>query len=164
MTAISKDQGTSEVQEFCVASARQAAEAGDVEGWIARFLASPGSDNAPLAHELTSTPRRWVGPIELRFDDLHRLAGPPDQPTLDRFDGDDLETVEEMGDSLDEGWDPPPIIVTFRDPQLIVEDGNHRIEGLRRNGRDRWWALVACKDEHEQQAVERRAAPSGEQR
>ncbi|MHB1139010.1 MAG: CinA family protein [Microthrixaceae bacterium] len=137
---------TTSQQSFSVDSAKAAAAAQELNSWVASFLSSPGSDNAALAQELTSPPRDWTGPVELRFEELHRLAGPPDQPTLNRFDGEDLDTVDEMGDSLDDGWEPPPLIVTFRDQQYVVEDGNHRIEGLRRDGRDRWWAVISCED------------------
>ncbi len=154
---------TTSEQDFTVDSARAAADAAGLNDWVAGFLSSPGSDNAPLAHELTSPPRDWVGPVELRFDDLHRLAGPPDQPTLDRFDGEDLDTVDEMRDSLDDGWEPPPLIVTYREEQFVVEDGNHRIEGLRRDGRDRWWAVISCEDERDRATLVQRTAASDDE-
>ena len=125
-----------------LAAARRAAEHDDVAPWVSDFLASPGSDNAALAATLADPPRHWAGPLLVPLDRLHRLAGPPDQPALGRFDQDDLERVEEMQESMEDGWEPPPAIVSYRDGQLVVEDGNHRIEGLRRAGHDRAWAVV----------------------
>jgi len=123
-------------------AARHAAARDDLPTWIADFLRSPGSDNAALAATLCDPPRYWAGPVLLPIDRLHRLAGPPDQPTLDRFDEEDLDTVEEMNDSLDQGWEPPPALVSYRDDQLVVEDGNHRLESLRQAGHDQAWAVV----------------------
>jgi hypothetical protein len=39
----------SDDHEYSVEAARKAAERGELDAWVARFLASPGSDNAPLA-------------------------------------------------------------------------------------------------------------------
>lgn len=130
-------------------AARDAAVRGELRTWVVEFLRSPGSDNAALADLLDDPPREWLGPLEIPMDRLHRLAGPEDQPTLDRFDEDDLETVEGMQESIEDGWQPPPAIVSFRDGQLVVEDGNHRIEGLRQAGADRAWAIV-CFDDTDQ--------------
>ncbi len=127
-------------------AARRAAERDDIATWVADFLASPGSDNAALAATLSDPPRFWAGPLQVPMDRLHRLAGPPDQPALDRFDDEDLDRVEDMQESMEEGWEPPPAIVSYRGDQLVVEDGNHRIEGLRQSGHDRAWAVVGFED------------------
>jgi hypothetical protein len=120
--------------EFSVESAREAAARDEVDAWVADFLSSSGSDNAALAEALTSKPRWWLGPVEVPFNQLNRLAGPPGEPALCPLEDHDLERVEGMEESIEEGWDPPPLIVSFRDGQLVLEDGNHRVEGLRRAG------------------------------
>jgi hypothetical protein len=135
------------VNEFSIDSAREAEQRGELADWVAAFLASPGSDNAVLAAALHDDKVSWCGPMRLSFDQLHRLAGPPDQPTVARLNDDDLDTVEDMDESIDDGWEPPPLIVSYRDSELIVEDGNHRIEGLRRRGLSDYWALVGFDDD-----------------
>lgn len=134
-------------EDFSVSSAREAAARDELGDWVRAFLSSPGSDNAPLAEQLAEQRPYWLGPVRLRFNELHRLAGPPDQPVLERLDDDDLETVEGMEESIDDGWEPAPVIVSAKDDQLVLEDGNHRIEGLRRAGRHNYWALVCFEDE-----------------
>jgi hypothetical protein len=52
-----------------------------------------------------------------------------------------------MSDSTEDGWEAPPLIVSYRDSQLVVEDDNHRIEGLRRCGHAEYWALVGFDDD-----------------
>ena len=133
--------------DFSVTSARQAAERDELDDWVARFLASPGSDNAPLAHELTSRPCWWAGPFQLPLDHLNRLAGPPGAPVLEAVDEDEWrDDVEDLASAVGDGFEPPPVVVTHQDGQLVVEDGNHRIEALRRAGRTRVWGVVGFED------------------
>lgn len=130
--------------EFSVDGARRAADRDDLGTWVRRFLASPGSDNAELGDQLTSEPRWWSGPIRLPIGDLHRLAGPSGDPVLRSVDDDDWrDDVDDMAEQIDdEGWQPAPVVVMFRDDQLVLEDGNHRVEALRRSGEDEAWAVV----------------------
>lgn len=132
-----------------VRGARDAAERGELGHWVAGFLASAGSDNAALAASLQSEMEFWHGPISLPFKQLHRLAGPANQPTLTRLGEDDLETVEEMEEGIDEGWAPPPFIVSLNEGHLVLEDGNHRIEALRRSGKREYWSVIGFRDAEE---------------
>jgi hypothetical protein len=134
-------------QEFSVEAARDAASRDELEAWVARFLSSPGSDNEPLAHELTRPTRWWLGPVLVPIDRLHRLAGPPDDPVLCPVDDDYWrDDIDDMARLVEDDWEPPPVIVTYRDGRLDLEDGNHRVEGIRRAGRDRAWAVIAFDD------------------
>jgi hypothetical protein len=130
--------------EFSVDSARQASERDDLATWVREFLSSDGSDNAELGEQLTEHERWWLGPIRLPIDKLHRLAGPPEDPVMCAVDDDYWrDDVEEMAEQIDEeGWEPPPVVVTYRDDQLVLEDGNHRVEGLRRADEGHAWAVV----------------------
>lgn len=130
--------------EFTVDGARHAAEHGDLESWVRRFLASAGSDNAELGEELTDRPRWWIGPLRVPIGALHRLVGPPEDPVLCPVDDDDWrDDVDEMAEKIDgDEWEPPPVVAMYRDDQLVLEDGNHRVEGLRRAGEDEAWAVV----------------------
>lgn len=133
--------------QYSVDAARQAAERDELGDWVARFLASPGSDNAPLAEILTSEPRWWLGPVRVPIDQLHRLAGPPGDPVLVAVRDDEWrDDVEDLEEKVEEGFDPPPVIVTWRDDQMVLEDGNHRVEGMRRAGETEAWAVIGFED------------------
>jgi hypothetical protein len=134
--------------EFTVESARRAAEEDALADWVRRFLSSPDSDNAELGDQLTDQERWWIGPLPLPIVSLHRLAGPPDDPVLVEVDDDNWrDDVEDMADKVaDDGWQPPPVVVTYRDDQLVLEDGNHRVEALRRAGVDESWAVIGFDD------------------
>jgi hypothetical protein len=67
------------------------------------------------------------------------------------------DDVEDMAARIEDRWEPPPVIVSHRDGQLVLEDGNHRVEGLRRAGKERAWAVIAFEDPEER---DRFVAPS----
>jgi len=137
--------------DFTVPGSRRAEAEQGLAAWVCAFLASDGSDNAALGEKLRDEKQSWIGPIELPFDELNRLAGPPDQPTLDRMDDGDIDTVEAMQEEIDEEWEPAPLVVSVDDGQLKVEDGNHRIEALRRAGRSSYWCVVGFDSQGQRQ-------------
>jgi len=149
----------SATQQYSVDAAREAAERDALDRWVADFLGSPGSDNAPLADKLAKRCRWWLGPVQLPIDRLHRLAGPPDQPVLVAIDDEDWwrDDVEDLSEQIERGWEPPPVIVTWKDRQLVVEDGNHRLEGMRRAGVEEAWAVLGFEREDERDEFVARA-------
>ena len=133
---------------FSVESARDAAANDELGAWVIRFLASPGSDNPELGEILSERLRFWVGPLKLPLDELNRLAGPPDAPVLVAVDEDEWpDRVEDMEERVEDGWEPPPVIVSYRNEELVLEDGNHRVESIRRAGENDAWAVVGFEDE-----------------
>jgi hypothetical protein len=139
-----------DTHEFSLQSARQAAERDQLGRWVADFLASPGSDNAVLAEQLTEQSLSWLGPVSLPLKRLHRLAGPEGEPVLcvvdDEYWRDD---VEEMKEEIADGWEPPPLVVSYRNDKLVLEDGNHRVESLRRAGEREGWAVIGFENDEE---------------
>ena len=142
----------SDDHRYSLDSARAAAERDELGSWVAEFLASPGSDNPHLAELLTEPRRWWLGPLEVPLDQLQRLAGPPGDPVLCPLDDDDWrDDVDDLGEKVRDGWEPPPVIVTWRDGNLVLEDGNHRVEGVRRSGERHIWAVVGFDDADERE-------------
>jgi hypothetical protein len=132
---------------YSVDAARAAAARDELGPWVAEFLASPGSDNGALGEQLTDQLRWWLGPVEVPVKQLNRLAGPPGEPVLcpveDDYWRDDVEDLEQK---VRDGWEPPPVIASYRDGQLVLEDGNHRVEGVRRSGAGQTWAVIGFDD------------------
>jgi hypothetical protein len=141
---------------FSVDAARDAAERDGLRTWLVEFLSSPGSDNAPLAATLSERYPWWLGPLRLPLDQLNRLAGPSDQPVLVEVDEDEWrDDVEDMKDLVDDGWEPPPLVATWRGDRVVVEDGNHRAESLRRAGVEEAWVIVGFEDADERERFRR---------
>jgi hypothetical protein len=133
-------------RRFSLASAQRAASLGRTAEWVGLFLASAGSDNDVLAAALARRRHRWYGPVQVPVDDLTRLAGPePDAliPIMRHEWEDDVGAMEE---SLDEGWEPPPLLVEWHNGDLLVQDGTHRFEAMRREGATEVWVLVYSDD------------------
>jgi hypothetical protein len=148
--------------EFSTESARAAAARDELDAWVAGFLASPGSDNPVLGQMLNDPPRSWLGPVRLPLDRLNRLAGPPGEPVLREVDEDEWrDDVDDLAERVEDGHEPPPVIVTHRDGELVLEDGNHRVEALRRAGADEVWAVVGFADPAERDRFIARSEAAG---
>jgi hypothetical protein len=138
-----------DARRFTLGSARAAAQDDELAQWVGDFLASEGSDNAVLAAALAQDRHWWLGPLPVPVDELVRLAGPEDEARCpiepEEWEGD----VDAMEDSLDDGWQPPPLLAEYQNGRLVLQDGNHRFEALVRAGASHAWTLVYFDDPRE---------------
>ena len=129
--------------EFSLKSARQAADDDRLADWVTDFLASPGSDNEALAAALALGDTSYLGPVRFELDRLTPMAGPDEAEVVVAIPEQEWEEdVASMTDSLEDGWEPPPLLVSERPDGFYLEDGNHRHESLRRNGETEAWAII----------------------
>lgn len=149
-------------RRFSLASAFQAADDDRIALWVGDFLASPGSDNEILAAALATKRHWWIGPIRLPISDLVRLAGPEDDVLVPIEEEEWEEDVDAMEESLEEGWQPPPLLVEYQDEKLLLQDGNHRYEALERAGETEAWALVMFANPDDREAFTDRYGPRAE--
>ena len=146
-------------QRFSLASAFDAAKEDKLPLWVGDFLADRGSDNAVLAAALAQERHWWLGPIRVPIQELVRLAGPEDDAVCPIEPAEWEDDVEQMEESIDEGWEPPPLLVQHRDGRLLLQDGNHRYEALVREGVSEAWAIIWFDDPEERERFAR-ARPS----
>ena len=133
-------------RRFSLESAFEAAERDDLALWVGDFLASRGSDNAVLAAALAQREHWWLGPRRVPIDDLVRLAGPEDDALVE-IEADEWEhDVTAMEGSVEQGWEPPPLLVEYQDGKLLLQDGNHRYEALTRAGATHAWVIIWFDD------------------
>jgi hypothetical protein len=128
--------------DFSLESARKAAARDETALWVGDFLASRGSDNAVLAAALAQKPHYWAGPLQVPLRALERLAGPEEDVLVPIEQSQWEDDVERMEASIEEGWEPPPLLAEFRGGRLLLQDGNHRFEALQREGASHAWVLV----------------------
>jgi hypothetical protein len=134
-------------REYSLASARAASDRHELTEWVTGFLGSPGSDNAALAEHLSQELGWWTGPLELPLDQLNRLVGPPGDPVLCPVDDEYWNgRLAELDRRTKAGWEPPPVIVSYRQGKFVLEDGNHRSESVRRAGKTLVWAVVGFEN------------------
>jgi ParB-like nuclease domain len=137
-------------EEYTPETARAAAQRDQLREWVVEFLSSPGSDNAELAEQLTGRLGLWLGPVRVPIDDLHRLAGPPGAPVMRELDEDEWrDDVDDLSRRIEAGHEPPPVIASYRNAELVLEDGNHRVEAARRAGADEVWAVIGFESTEE---------------
>jgi hypothetical protein len=129
-------------QPFDLASARAAAARDQTACWVGDFLASRGSDNLLLAAALAQRQHWWVGPIEVSLDELVRLAGPESNAPIRVPKANWEADVRAITISIDDGWQPPPLLAAYRDGHLLLQDGNHRYEALERRGEHSAWVII----------------------
>ena len=148
-------------RRYTLASAFEAARNETLPLWVGEFLASRGSDNEILAAALAHHEHWWYGPVQLPVEDLVRLAGPESEEVLCPIEPEEWEEdVESMEESLEEGWEPPPLLVEYQDGKLLLQDGNHRYEALVRAGDREAWALVMFDSPQDRDAFREQMAVS----
>ncbi len=133
--------------QLTVEAARSAATEDLLGEWVMAFLASPGSDNELLGQELFAQNHHWLGPVQVPLDELNRFAGPSGDPVVVPVDDDYWDDrVDDLAEKLEDGFEPAPLVVTYRDGKLHLEDGNHRVESLRRSGESTGSAVIGFED------------------
>ena len=124
-------------------SSRAFGQAGCLAAWLQAFLRNEGR-NIPFADGLLLAPRRYHGPERWSLSALSRCCGPEPDMAF-RVDANAFERrVRALMETLACGqWDMPPLIVhRDADGRLTLNDGNHRLEALRRLGVQEAWVLV----------------------
>ncbi len=134
--------------ELTLAGARSAGERGEIGNWVHDFLLTVGK-NPEMAAGLKLQKRFWLGPMKMDLTRLPRCCGPEsdmeyqvDPMCFDQY-------VGRMVESIEQGWEPPPLIVSYNIGALSVRDGNHRHEALVRSGYACYWTIIWCNTEAE---------------
>jgi hypothetical protein len=123
--------------EPTLAAAVAADERGELGEWVQAFLRGPGQ-NAAFADGLSLAERWWLlfdYPLGL----LSTCSGPDPSFEFPRDPERWEVAVESMAGEIKRGWQPPPLIASGE--SLIVRDGSHRYEALRRAGFERYWTI-----------------------
>jgi hypothetical protein len=139
-------------RRFSLETAFEAADRDELALWVGDFLASRGSDNAVLAAALAQERHWWLGPLRLPVERLIRLAGPEDDALVEIEPQEWERDVEKMEESVEQGWEPPPLLVEFQAGKLLLQDGNHRYEALVRAGETHAWVCIWFDDPAERDA------------
>ena len=92
----------------------------------------------------------YLGPIRFALDRLTPMAGPDGDDVVVPVAKEDWESdVDDMSDSIEQGWHPPPLLVSHHEGKYFLEDGNHRCETLRRAGKTHAWTILLFADDVE---------------
>lgn len=126
---------------FTVEEAINYSKEGKIEEWVHLFFNSVG-DNVPFSQGLRLEKRYWTGPLLIKLDKLRRCCGPePNMEFLNVPEEWDAE-VTKFQQLIRNGWEVLPLIVQHEGNDLIVNDGNHRLEAMNREGMEKCWVII----------------------
>jgi len=114
------------------------------------FLRGEGG-NVQLADGLLRQTRWWLGPRSVRIQGLTRCCEPEEETQFRQGPARWHERVQAMMQSLEAGWQAPPLVVELRGGMLSMRDGNHRLEALARCGQSWAVAMVWFNSEEERE-------------
>ena len=121
---------------------------GNIEEWVHVFLLGSGN-NVPLSDGLKKTKRYWVGPIEYDVSKLIRVGGPEEgkeyPETQETWDA----RIEEMLKDLEHGWKPAPLIAEYKNGEIKVRDGGHRLAAFEKTRLKKVWVVIWSNNEED---------------
>lgn len=134
-----------------LSAALRMAGAGELEAWVHGYLLSAGR-NPAFSEGLRREKRYYLGPMEMELEGLERCCGP--EPEMEyRVDAAGFEAhVAELQRAVLAGAGLPPLIANYHAGEFVLNDGNHRLEALRRLGIRRGWVVVWVSSEQDRQA------------
>jgi ectoine hydroxylase-related dioxygenase (phytanoyl-CoA dioxygenase family) len=128
---------------FDVRSCMTAANAGRMNGWVARYLSAEHSA-VGFREGLRFEPRHWIGPLLIPLNRLERSHG-PEQAIEFPVNVDAWQRrVSDAASGLTDPMDAPPLLVEWRAGRLVTSDGNHRHAAMVAAGWNACWVLVGC--------------------
>lgn len=111
-----------------------------VEDWIHNFLNNEG-DNPEFSTGLKLEKRYYSNPIIMELSQFKRICGPEDEMKY-KIDPEYFkEYIGRMKDSIDSGWEVPPLIIQFENGNFTLNDGNHRHAALTSMGLESYWVI-----------------------
>ncbi len=135
--------------------AKQYNEAGKIDAWMQDFLRADGK-NLALADGLLLEERYYFGLREIPITLLSDVkSGAPEYLQAENDIQYFFHVVEQMKESLADGWDAPPLIVEYVYGKFQVDDGRHRLELYRQIGAECVWAAVWTTGEENRKTVEK---------
>ena len=126
---------------FSVEEALEFTSKGEIEEWVHLFLNSIG-DNKPFSEGLKLQKRYWLGPLFIELNKLERCCGPePEIQFVVPADGWESH-ITYFQSLIRNGWNMPPLIAYNEGNYLLVNDGNHRLEAMRREKVEKCWVII----------------------
>ena len=147
------------IDDFSVQGALRSAEQGRRETWIRAYLDASSDFHIDLdiAHEYHKRlavwfgreERFWAGPLELPLDRLTRQYGPEETMPWKEAREQWESRVTALQNAFAHPLDMPPMIARAVEEEhgasgfrLLINDGAHRHEALKRLGETTGWVLV----------------------
>ncbi|ADL50699.1 ParB/Srx family N-terminal domain-containing protein [Clostridium cellulovorans] len=127
--------------KFTVEEAISFSKEGKIEEWVHLFLNSVGN-NVPFSEGLKLQKRYWTGPLLISIDKLRRCCGP--EPGMEYYNPPEHwePRIFNLQELIRKGWGMPPLIVQHEGDDFRINDGNHRVEAMTREGIEKCWVII----------------------
>lgn len=126
---------------FSVEEAKNFSEQGRMEEWVHIFLKTVG-ENKEFSNGLKLERRYWLGPILISLNEINRCCGPEGNMEYQVPNTEWENQIKKFCEMLEKGWECPPLIVQHQSGKLIINDGNHRYEAMKRLGFKECWVIL----------------------
>ena len=119
---------------------------GNLGKWLLELLKRTEPKNIDLIKLITKKGKELKGPELMPLKEFKRTFG-PEQNMLYRESHSEFEKrVAQIYKALRAGFKPAPLLIEKSPQGLLVLDGNHTLEALRRNHKE-YWAIYYSGDE-----------------
>jgi len=118
------------------------AQSGCLEEWVHLFLCGEGGNQA-FSDGLKLEPRIYHAPRMMSLNQFERCCGPEKSMKWQISASDFRKNVKAIMKKYKTGnWDMPPLIINNVNGKHELNDGNHRLEALRRLGVNEYWVII----------------------
>lgn len=113
----------------------------EIEQWVHDFLLGRGN-NVAFSKGLKLESRVFERPKMMALSQFTRCCGPED--SMKYFEPREAfeSRVHAMVEAVQDGWEMPPLIIKYSGDTYELNDGNHRLEALKRLGFERYWIIL----------------------
>ena len=128
--------------KWTVESAQEADKNGTLREWLIKYLHREGT-NEKLANAIKDLPETMTigSPKIMPLDKMKLMVG-AEGSNRKWIDTDWKENIKKFVELIQQGWSPPPIILTdYWGEKHSITDGNHRYEALKQLGHKEYWAI-----------------------
>jgi len=134
---------------FNLESCAESAQTGNLQEWVLGYLAAGYWANLGLRDGLLLQKRYWIGPVSIELSRLERCCGPEDGMIYHVPHEVWKERIECIALGLVDAKSLPPLIVEWRDGNLIVCDGSHRHAAMSLKGWTTCFVVIWCNSEED---------------
>lgn len=103
----------------------------EIEKWLQDYLRGEGN-NIGLADGLLLEKRYYVGPVDWNIDALERCCGPESTMKYRTDEKDFNKRINGITERILQGWEMPPLLVSYERNEFLINDGNHRYEAYKK--------------------------------
>jgi hypothetical protein len=113
--------------------------------WLIDFLVKEGN-NPKLAKILQDEKPNWIGLVEYDLNKLKRVMGPEPEMVFHESEEAWQQRINKFVELISNGLKPCPIIASDYWNEILICDGTHRFEALKKVGITKYWTIFFLRN------------------